>query len=509
MVLISFFNVGFGQNAHSQQKYWLVFKDKNPATQANYVSEQTLLNRQLLHLPLHQTTDIPLNINYLQKIKNLGIAIYNQSKWLNAVSAYLTDNQLIEVKKLDFIQEIIATPTPPPSGGRVFQSLWALPQNSTSSNSNWGEIFSQAGLSGKDVAIGIIDVGFAEADQAEKLSHLFVNQQVIQTKDFVNPKNKKLFKAHTPQDWHGREVWQMIAGIDPQTQQTIGFAPNAKFYLARTDHAIHENRHEEANWIAAIEWLDSLGVRLVNTSLGYAEHFNNPAENYQPQAMNGKTTLISRFAQIASQEKGMILVVSAGNEGDNPNWQVITAPADAPDVIAVGASQSKVRMKMRYSSVGPEFLDYIKPEITCHADMGTSFAAPVITGMLACLLEKKPQLQTAEIRQILLKSGHLYPFANNYLGFGVPRAETALQLLANPQTDLSPNKLIKLKSQELIINELPQDLAWVVVYHKKNQKDVILEQKLKPTLPMRITRPCQAHQTTIDLGKEVWEIVWK
>jgi hypothetical protein len=366
-----------------------------------------------------------------------------------------------------------------------------------------------AGLSGKDVAIGIVDVGFAEADQAPKLKHIFANQQVILTKDFVNPKNKKLFKAHTPHDWHGREVWQMIAGIEPQTKQNIGFAPKAKFYLARTDHAIHENRSEEDNWVAAIEWLDSLGVRLVNTSLGYAEHFTNPQENYQPQQMDGKTTLISRFAQIATQEKGMILVVSAGNEGDNPNWRVITAPADAPDVIAVGANQAKARMKMYYSSVGPEFLDYVKPEITCHADLGTSFAAPVITGMLACLLEKKPQLQTQEIRQILLQSGHLYPFGNNYVGFGVPQAELALQLLDNLPVNFSKNKLISIKGKELIINELPQNLNWVVVYHKKNQKDVIQEQKIKPVLPLTITRPACAQRTTLDLGKEVWEIVWK
>jgi hypothetical protein len=514
-VIVLFFNVAMGQNLPPNPKYWLIFKDKGEAKAHSLVSPQALQNRQLLNLPLHQTTDIPLNIKYLQKLNDLGIQITQQSKWLNGVSVYLTDNQLFSLKNLGFIQEIIPVathflPQSPLTSKRVNFHSFPLQKNiSPSFGGGWGEAFTHAGLSGKGVAIGIIDVGFAEADQAQKLKHIFANQQVIFTKDFVNPKNKKLFKAHTPHDWHGREVWQMIAGIEPETKQNIGFAPNAKFYLARTDHAVHENRSEEDNWVAAIEWLDSLGVRLVNTSLGYAEHFTNPQENYEPQQMNGKTALISRFAQIATQEKGMILVVSAGNEGDNPNWRVITAPADAPDVISVGASQGKARMKMYYSSVGPEFLDYVKPEITCHADLGTSFAAPVITGMLACLLEKKPQLQTTEIRQILLKSGHLYPFANNYMGFGVPQAEVALKLLDNPQANYSINKLINVEGKELIINELPLDVNWVVVYHKKNQKDVIQEQKLKPTLPITITRPACAQRTTLDLGKEVWEIVWE
>ena len=125
-----------------------------------------------------------------------------------------------------------------------------------------------------------------------------------------------------------------------------------------------------------MEWIDSLGVRVINTSLGYAKGFSNPAENYEPTQMDGHTSVISKAAQIATEKKGILLVVSAGNEGDDTNWMLISTPADAEGVLAVGATNQKLWNKIGYSSIGPEFLPYLKPNVSCFSLYGTSLAAP-------------------------------------------------------------------------------------------------------------------------------------
>lgn len=517
LVAVLLINPLWGQSPDKTAKYWIVFKDKGIDNQiVNLVSSQTLKNRQLLALPTYQNSDLPLAENYIEDIKSLNISILHKSKWLNAVSAYLTENQVAEVKNLSFVSELIfigANYTKSSSYSPLSQAKQAIKNVKTLPNNAFdqmqGDCFRQAGLTGRDVMIGIVDVGFAEADKSEKLSHIFKNNQVLGGQDFIQPKNKKLFKSFTSQDWHGREVWQMIAGIDPKNQQNIGFAPNARFYLARTDHGTLETRSEEDNWVAAIEWLDSLGVRLVNTSLGYAHHFTNPKENYHPFQMNGQTTLISKFTRIATLEKGMILVVSAGNEGDNPTWQVVTAPADSPYVIAVGASQSKCRAKMYYSSIGPDFLNYVKPDLSCYADMGTSFAAPMITGMIACLLEKKPQLSPQEIKTILSKSAHLAQSPNNYIGYGVPQAQFVLKLLNNLEAKIPTIETVEVEENEYTISVSYKEMDWIVVFHKKGDFTVLSQEKIKASPHLLIRKIPDCTHSTIDLGEKIVEVVWK
>jgi subtilisin family serine protease len=515
LYIVLFINNLWGQNPDKAAKYWIIFKDKSADNQAiRQVSPQTLQNREQLALPLFQDTDLPLSENYLRQIKALNINVLQKSKWLNAISAYLTDVQISKLKALNFVEDLVLISANDSKSGYYTPSGQTQITQPLSTNFNafdqlQGDYFQKAGLSGKDVKIGIVDVGFAEADKSDKLRHIFENQQVIASQDFIQPKNKKIFKSFTAQDWHGREVWQMIGGIEPKSKQAIGFAPKAKYFLARTDHGTLETRSEEDNWIAAIEWLDSLGVRLVNTSLGYAHHFTNPNENYFPSQMNGKTTLISKFARIAAQEKGMILVASAGNEGDNPSWLVVTAPADSPDVIAVGTSHAKYRAKMYYSSIGPDSLSYIKPDVSCYADMGTSFAAPMITGMIACLLEKKPDLSPSEVRLILSKSAHLAENPNNFLGYGIPQAKNVLQLLDNLPTNSPRLEIVKVKGDKYSLSDVPKDNLWIIAFHKKGEFTVLYEQKIRSSAELQILKMQEATHTTVDLGEKVIEIIWE
>jgi hypothetical protein len=284
-------------------------------------------------------------------------------------------------------------------------------------------------------------------------------------------------------------------------------ATNAKFYLARTDYSMREYRGEEDNWIAAMEWMDSLGVRLINTSLGYAKGFSDPKENYQPSQMDGKTSAISKAAQIASDKKGIMIIVSAGNEGDDKSWGIVSAPADAKGVLSVGATNGKLWNRIGYSSVGPEFLSYVKPNVSCFSLYGTSLSAPVITGFAACLLQANPQLSNKELISLIEKSSHLYPYGNNFVGYGVPQASRALALAKAPYLP-NNSKLITAKGRTYEVDVTSQD-QMVAIYRKKNQKDVIAQQVAKvQNGKVSLKRQNNEKFTTIDLRDYVVEVEW-
>ena len=394
-----------------------------------------------------------------------------------------------------------------------------------------GEAFFAAGYSGKGVKIGIIDVGFYQAKKNPLLRDVFKNGHVKATMDFVNPTDKNIYDKDTELDWHGTGVFKYVAGVDEKTKVMYGIAPDAEFYLARTDDGDKEFKGEMENFEKALEWLHKKGVKLVQSSLGYAYGFDHPEENFVPTDMNGKTSSISRVVEKAIKEYGMIIVVAAGNDGDNV-WKIISTPADAENVIAVGATDSQLR-KNNSSSEGPEFLPYLKPDISCFASQGggTSFAAPVITGIIACMLEQHPDLTSGEIKEILKKSGHLYPFGNNYVGYGTPDATKILRLLDDRNSSLSG--AMELKAVNGTVRIAVESASPITLYHKMNPWIVLSQENLsfdKQELilnqPQPITRStlvvdnkvtAKYHMvervepikyTTVVCGSKVFEVNW-
>ncbi len=491
----------------AQQKYWICFQDKPSADHMPCVSELTLRNRRLLKLPLNQFSDRSISPDYLRQLQQTGIKPVNVSKWLNAVSAYITEKQLLQIQQLPFVREV----------SRVEAEL--LPAGSSSDpryistvlTQIGGNAFIREGITGKDVKIGVIDVGFYGVATNRSLKHLLNEDRVRDVKDYINPaKTNHFSQVETHSDYHGAEVLQMMTGYDPERNMQYGLATGAQFYLARTDHGVKETRMEEDNWIAAIERMDSLGVRLVNTSLGYATGFTNPKENYHPAQMDGKTSKISRAAQIASEEKGMLVIVSAGNEGDDASWRIISTPADAKGVVSVGATKAKSRDRISYSSIGPDFLPYLKPNVSCFAPNGTSFAAPVITGFAACLMEKNAALTSGQLMHIIEKSAHLYPYGNNYVGYGVPDAQKALALLQDSTQTLNRVKEVWAKGNSYTYDVTHPDANKAVVFHKKNAFIVIRQELLVVDQgKLMFRREKGETRTTLDLGEEIVEIFWE
>ncbi|MGV3602189.1 MAG: S8 family serine peptidase [Dyadobacter fermentans] len=487
-------------------KYWIFLKNKD-LTASPAVSALTLENRQKLGLVLSDETDLPVNKAYETALRGHSVNIINRSKWLNAVSANLTSEQAMKVRQLDFVADVVMidpgfyiAKTQPIEKAQMAPVMSQVQANA----------FLKENITAKDVTIGVIDAGFYGADSSLSLSQVFSNNRVLGIRDYVKPgrPGDLLFStAESFSDMHGTEVLAAIAGIDHQDQVQYGMATNAKFYLARTDYSMREYRGEEDNWIAAMEWMDSLGVRLINTSLGYAKGFSDPRENYQPAQMDGKTSAISKAAQIASDKKGIMIIVSAGNEGDDKSWGIVSAPADAKGVLSVGATNGKLWNRIGYSSTGPEFLSYVKPNVSCFSLYGTSLSAPVITGFAACLLQANPQLSNKELISLIEKSSHLYPYGNNFVGYGVPQASRALALAKAPYLP-NNSKLITAKGRSCEVDVTSQE-AMVAIYRKKNEKDVIAQQVAKvQNGKVSLKRQNNERFTTIDLRDYVVEVEW-
>jgi subtilisin family serine protease len=423
--------------SQSPSKYWVLFKDKN-LTDRVQLSERCLENRAALGLALNQYSDIPLQEAYLTRIQELNIPIIQKSKWLNAISVSVTDDQLVQVKALSFVKEVIPLSTyliPAHTDDALLfgirrkkRDTLKTPDPSEALKLINYSYLEKEGYTGKGVLVGVTDAGYTNLDRQDYFKKAMTENRVLGTKDFLNPSREVgIFENLTGKDTHGREVTKCIAGLSDKEQ--FGVAFDAKFYFARTENAKEERRLEEDAWVAAMEWFDSLGVRLVNSSLGYGKGFDIPSESYGNHQMNGYTTVIAKAAQIATTQKEMILVNSAGNSGADKEWKgYISSPADVPTVMSVGATDA-YSGKMGYSSIGPEYNGFIKPDISAFSKNGTSFSSPLIAGVVACILQKHDKWCNDQIKNALYASGNLYPYKNNYIGYGVPDCSRLVRLL--------------------------------------------------------------------------------
>jgi subtilisin family serine protease len=498
-----------------ETKYWIFLKDKitEGYDYRQHLSEQTIQNRLLFHLPLVQFTDIPLNQSYINTLQSQGAKVVNQSKWLNAVSVYLTEEELAQIKQLPFVEDIQAISKPINTLNR--QGMSNIEQENLKKEYGMAleqmeaATFASENLNGQGIIIGVIDAGYYGAKDNRFLEHLFEERRILGLKDMLNPYvTDQYTNQRTSSDDHGTTVLQMITGFADKGKQ-YGFAPKAKFYLARTDHGDREFRAEEDYWVVSMEWMDSLGVRLINTSLGYSNGFDDPKDNYQPAQMDGKTSVVSKAVQIGAEEKGLLIIVSAGNEG-NGAWEVVSAPADAQGALSVGATERN-GLKSYYSSIGPEKLSYNKPNVSCIVQIsaGTSFSAPVITGFAACLMQKNPKISSKEIFNIIEKSASLFPYANNYIGYGTPKASIALKIMnGDNKIALKDKKEIKVRGNEYWIKRI-NEKERIIIFHKKNENIVIDQDYMSVKKDKcKITKKKNAKRTTIMYDNKVVEIIW-
>ena len=280
------------------------------------------------------------------------------------------------------------------------------------------EVLNDLTLSGKGVKIAIVDAGFKQVDRHPAFEHLRQSGRIRGTWDFV--KNRPEVYTHSD---HGTQVLSAVAGM--YEGRKLGFAPDAEYYLFRTEHEKKEFPEEENYWIAALDSAKALGVDILISSVNFTY------ARYSLPDMNGDRVSVSRAAEKAAQE-GMLIVVAMGNEGDK-DWKYMGAPADAPSVLSVGGSQPSIPIHIQFASVGPNARGVLKPEVAAPAFVlathrrkkyretaGTSFSAPMVAGIAACLKEQNPELTGPELYETIIQLGHLYPYFDYQLGYGIP-----------------------------------------------------------------------------------------
>ena len=446
-ILLIFFTVIYiflSLNVGSQNFYWVGFKDKNNTEYSlskpeKYLSERALQrrDRQQIHV---DSLDLPVNKNYITQITALGVVFVHSSKWLNGITVKSEiDSFEFKAKKLPFVKEVQLTKG---SGTKSAYNKWTDedetvaepidltlygPSSAQVSTLN-GQFLHNHGYRGLGMHIAVLDGGFYKANEYFALDSLWENGQILGTKDFVDPA-VDIFSTH----WHGMSVLSCMGGNVQGS--LIGTAPEASYWLIRSEDTGSEYLIEEDNWVAAAEFADSVGCDIINSSLGYTV-FDNPAMNHTYADVDGKTTRVTRGANIAAS-RGMLVFSSAGNEG-NASWKYIAAPSDGENVIGVGAV-NKDSVAAAFTSYGPAFDGKTKPNISAvgwntylqKSDgklgflNGTSFSSPVMAGMAACFWQSVSHVPATEIKKTIEKFSHLYLNPDPRLGYGIPDFEKA------------------------------------------------------------------------------------
>ena len=414
------------------------FSVKHPEA---FLSQRAIERRHKQKLKIDET-DLPVSGKYLDMLRQTGVNIEHTSKWNNTVVVSTEDTTAVaRIEALSCVEAVRKVATynrpsrvrprnnecvPLDSAKEEVQKMKNAPYiddyygvADTQIRQLGGKALHQSGYKGQSMVIAVIDGGFTNADVVPVLT----NTKILGTKDFVH-RIDDFYNTGS----HGMSVLTCMGGNVPG--MLVGTAPEASFWLLLSEDGGSEQLVEEDNWAAAIEFADSVGADVVNTSLGY-NNFDNPADAVHYWELDGHTHLISNSASMCAQ-KGMVLVNSAGNSG-NDQWKLITSPADANDVLTVGALNNKGE-NTNFSSLGNTSDGRVKPDVmalgndvllcTPSGDMrpmsGTSFASPIMCGMVACLWQALPQLNAYQIIDIVRKAGNNANHPNNVYGYGLP-----------------------------------------------------------------------------------------
>ena len=520
LIFIFYFIIILLAPVHPQKlapdKYWIPLKDKNSSeysinNPSEFLSAGALERRSKQGIPV-TSEDIPVVKEYIDSLKSMGMEILGTSRWFNSVVVFTENIELVrQARDLSFVKDFDPDKSFRVSGGTL--SITDSVQINLRrldfyhADSDYGNAYDQIsllqgktlhdmGYKGRGMKIAVMDAGFFRVDSLEAFSRLRNENRILGYKDFVNNK-ADIFKESS----HGLGVLSTMAAYLPGLM--IGTAPEASYFLFRTEDSGSEYKIEEANWVMAAEFADSAGADIIITSLGY-NLFNDSSMDYTYADLDGMSALISRAADKAF-DKGLLVIVSAGNEG-NKTWKKITAPSDAKNVLSVGSVDPSANLSS-FSSRGPSYDGRVKPDVMAVGyqaiiinsagfpglGYGTSYSAPQIAGLAACLWQAKPEMSNLEIMQAIKRSSDRYAFPDNDRGYGIPDFLLALYgiekfndtsmkvwVFPNPFT-LSFEVFFDIEITEIqIINLTGQIASTFPVDLKPYEKKLITPQNLYP-----------------------------
>ncbi|MEX1187679.1 MAG: S8 family serine peptidase [Bacteroidia bacterium] len=496
--MFAFLFQGIAQDV-APKKYWIQFTDKAGSPFSidhpqDFLSLKAIERREKQGVDIKEN-DIPVNPSYVDQVSALGARILNRSKWFNAITIELEDSTLLEqIQSLDFVQDTkrvarVKSKTNADDFMQDLMKMYEQYQAKVEIKANpgadvlygdgdaqikmlQGDKLHSMGFRGAGMTIAVLDAGFFKVNEFVFFDSLRNSGRLLGTRDFVHS-GESVFDGNT----HGLSVLSTMAANYPGI--FVGTAPEASYWLIRTEDADTEFIIEEDNWVRGAEFADSVGADIINSSLGYT-NFDDPETSHTYSQLDGNTTRITIGADVAAS-KGILVVNSAGNSGAD-SWKFIGAPADADSVLTIGAVDSEGAYAS-FSSRGPSFDGRVKPNVTAMGQMtlvvnssgnvgrsnGTSFSSPVIAGMVACLWQAHPNATMMQVFKAIEKSASQAENPDAYLGFGIPnfvrahsilsriqdvqaKSDSIVNVYPNPFTDGVNIEFFSEKEQQITVN---------------------------------------------------------
>lgn len=479
IVLIFGVNIAFSQVY--PDKYVIEFTDKNDSPYSinnpeEYLSQRAIDRRERYGIAIDEY-DLPVNPQYIQAVADIGVEILNPTKWLNAVVIYTTDlSKLDEIEALPFVKTVrknivnpvnkilpeesdIISLNKPFGINELMSELQTNYKSGASINSlNYGQGYNQInmiggielhdqGFMGQGMVIAVLDGGFSSTDIMNAFDSLYMNDRILGVWDFVS-RSANVYQGGA----HGTAVLSTMGCNLPG--ELIGTAPEASYYLLRTEDTGSEYLIEEYNWASGAEYADSVGADVINSSLSY-KTFDDPNQDHSYNDMDGNTAP-STIAADRAMSRGMIVVNSAGNSGNDPVWPYVGAPADGDSVFTIGAVNPEGELA-GFSSIGPTIDGRVKPNFVAQGaqavvastnggvgtSSGTSFSSPISAGITACLWQFDLYLTNMDVLDAIQMSGSQADNPDNQMGYGIPNFGMASLIAKGFNTDLisEPNDI--------------------------------------------------------------------
>lgn len=477
------------------------------------LSQKSLNRRTALGISLNDQ-DAPIEPSYLQNLQNMGFTVTDYSKWLNGAAVNATPAQILSLQAQPFVLSVQSFARNG-SGVPKIKPIDKWKNNSdtgkTLTTFDYGAGTAQidqlnikplhlAGYTGTGVSIAVIDAGFPFVNTGSAFSRLRTNNHIKGGYDFVT-KTDDIYNISLSE--HGSMILGAMGGYLENT--FVGSAPDADFYLYRSEKAGVEIPEEEVYWIEAAEEADRKGVEMITSSLGYSV-FDDSQYNYTYADMNGTTSFIARVAQIAA-EKGIFVLVAAGNSGQEP-WHYLLTPADNAKVFTIGAVDSSGNSS-GFSSYGPNSSGTIKPDGSAQGTAtttvynnatiilnGTSIATPIAAGGVACFIQAFPTMDREQIRIKLRQTASLYPNHTDQMGYGILNFGSLYNSVLNTSEILKketsiiyPNpakNMLNVRTENEITSLEVYDHLGRLIRKNNNQKSIKVEDVTKGVYYLKI-----------------------
>ena len=419
--LIAFLLCTLSLQGQDQQAYMISFTAKENLWQqqqpTTFLSERAIARRERQGIAIGPS-DIPVSNIRRETVANLVSYAGHTSKWLNGMYVEATPSELAQIQSLPFVAKV-----QPITGGTATHGFYGYAE-SQNEQINLEAIQQNLGyeldiIRGEGMLIAVLDAGFVGANSV----NINDNLNILTTRNFVEG-GTDVYQGSS----HGFSVLSTMTTF--KRDFYVGTAPEATYALIKTEKELSETPEEMFNWIAGAEFADSIGADIINSSLGYST-FDDPADDYTVNDLDGRTSIISLGA-LAAARTGMLVVTSAGNAGGSA-WDKITFPADAESILTVG-SVNQYGMASAFSSRGYTVDGRVKPNVCARGEgayvfrpdgqlawaNGTSFSSPIMAGAAACLWQTQPNATAQQIIKALETSASHYYSHNIRIGYGIP-----------------------------------------------------------------------------------------